>query len=202
MRDWKRVALISASAGGGFAVVFSLVLTAFVWYKQQAESPTPWNRTAIVAKFDSVATVGKTNTLAFYYRLQNTTDNDYKVRLVINHNVVIMAKTRSWHVSRDAIRSRDGREILPVEESESLVPTSDWLDTDDSVFIPAGQTVRIAIRLRHTYLEWLSMNPTPDEQRAYQEKLAAYVADQFSTLDGFVVFDEVNRYQIDLPRGW
>lgn len=194
--------VISASAGAGFAVVFSLIVAAVFWYRLQPKPPTPWNTTAITAKFDLIATEGTQKTLVFYYHLQNTTDTDYRVGSVPPYNVMIMAKTKSLHVSSNAIRSREGSEILPIEELQTLEPSGDWLSMDDSVFIPAKQTVRVAVRLGYAYAERLKMNPTSDEKRAYQEKLAVHVADRFSTLDGFVVFDEWNRYQIDLPRGW
>ena len=46
-------------------------------------------------------------------------------------------------------------------------------------------------------------DPKTKEERRNQWKLIAdYMKKEFANLDGFVVFDSTNRYQINLPNGW
>jgi hypothetical protein len=44
--------------------------------------------------------------------------------------------------------------------------------------------------------------PTRDEQKQYTTNVAKYVTDEMGNLDGFVLFDTLNRYEIDFPNGW
>ena len=50
------------------------------------------------------------------------------------------------------------------------------------------------------------MNQRPVERLIVRERgkgdLSELVAPEFGNLDGFVIFDKSNRYQIECPRGW
>jgi hypothetical protein len=41
-----------------------------------------------------------------------------------------------------------------------------------------------------------------EEQGNFRKALAGYVSKEMGNVDGFVVFDETNRYQINFPKGW
>jgi hypothetical protein len=66
---------------------------------------------------------------------------------------------------------------------------------DDEMFLPAKMGVRFAI---HT--KWRCPDPVADPSA--NGALTGYVAKIAPDLDGFVLFDQRNRYQIDLPKGW
>jgi hypothetical protein len=43
---------------------------------------------------------------------------------------------------------------------------------------------------------------TEEEKKQFRDELRKYVSGELPNLDGFVLFDERNRYQIDFPGGW
>jgi hypothetical protein len=53
MTPWKRLVLISAAAGAGFAVTASLIVGGFLWYESRPKPTEPWNTGAIKATFES-----------------------------------------------------------------------------------------------------------------------------------------------------
>jgi hypothetical protein len=106
--------------------------------------------------------------VVFFYDLDNRTDNDY--RLASGPNVVIMSRLRSSG-------------SLSGEQPISL---------DTTAFVPAKNRTRIAIEMSHPF-EWPSQRDASAERQIRQ-----LVADQVSGLAGFVLFDQANRYEIDL----
>ena len=48
----------------------------------------------------------------------------------------------------------------------------------------------------------LTDSSTAEDRHKYYAEVASHVAKTMSNLNGFVVFDETNRYEIDLPNGW
>ena len=43
---------------------------------------------------------------------------------------------------------------------------------------------------------------TREETRQRWKLVADFMKKEFANLDGFVLFDTTNRYQINLPNGW
>lgn len=64
--------------------------------------------------------------------------------------------------------------------------------SDADVFLPARQRVRFAV---HSAWRFPADRPGGGT-------LASYVNELAPSLDGFVVFDQKNRYEIELPKGW
>ena len=228
---WKRLVLISASAGAGVAVTLLLIIGGHNWYQSR---PKPWDTSAVKATFHYIDTEGVNTTLVFMYTLENTTDFDY--RLPDKSRAVVMAK---------------------LKKEKSLSDDSGYIKVDYPVFVPAKQRLRFFIHIPYSYTEPLDFysvirDPnflglplkekhkvllsigqdfarlpkieqdrilyciqagrdypekleacaTREQWETYRKKLAAYVNKQMPNLDGFVLFDNINRYQIDFPKGW
>jgi hypothetical protein len=63
-------------------------------------------------------------------------------------------------------------------------------------FVPANNRTRIALEIAEPF-SWPTRMDALSESR-FRQLLAQEVAD----LDGFALFDEAHRYQIDLPGSW
>src|SRR5258708_16697835 len=73
------------------------------------------------------------------------------------------------------------------------------------VFVPAHQKTRITITTPSygfSALTQLTSSSTLDERHKYYAEAAAHVTKRMSNLNRFALFDESNRYQVDLPNGW
>jgi hypothetical protein len=134
-------------------------------------APNSWNSGAIRGTLAAVRVRELDPTHAaviFFYDLENRTDTDY--RLSSGPNVVIMGRLQSSG-------------ILSGDQQISL---------DAAAFVPAKNRTRIALEITHGF-EW------PSQRDAAAEKqLRQFVADEVSGLEGFVLFDQGTRYQIDL----
>ena len=172
---WKKLVVISASSGAGFALVCVLILWATGWKAVHANAPKSWNSTPIKASFVSaqLREIDRGNSsVLLYYNLENNSDFDY--RLSDGAGVVIMRR-----MAQDQSLSSE----VPVHLSYST-------------FIPARQRARIALEVPHAF-DWPA-----DNDPARQEKLREFVNQRLAGVDEFVLFDESNRFQIDFPKGW
>src|SRR5437016_2221674 len=86
MVGWKKIVLMAAGFGGGFAVAMAAIVGGWVWYQGRPAKPKPWDAKAIVATFDYPDTESgdpegpngfRPDTIVLYYTLENTTDIDY-----------------------------------------------------------------------------------------------------------------------------
>jgi hypothetical protein len=73
---------------------------------------------------------------------------------------------------------------------------------DPEVFLPAKQRLKFGIRFPYSYEKRMPANATSEQRKIYRKELADYVRTHASNLNGFVLFDETNRYQIDFAKGW
>jgi len=172
--DGKKVGIGALSA---IVFVFALIviLRNSPGAQTSATRAASWNSRAIQARFSGVKVreVDPANAdLIFSFDLDNTTDADYQ--LAKGPNVVIMSRLKS-----------DGS--FSSEQPVNL---------NSSIFVPAGNRTRIALEIVRPF-EW------PAQQDAASDaKFRQLVAWQVADLDGFVLFDQTTRYQIDLPGGW
>jgi len=54
----------------------------------------------------------------------------------------------------------------------------------------------------HPYDKDLKFDATKEERKKYKKELESHINDKFKNLNGFVLFDQKNRYRIDFPKGW
>jgi hypothetical protein len=104
----------------------------------------------------------------FLYDLDNSTDRDY--RLASGPNIVIMSR-------------------LPPNGSLS---SDEPISLDSDAFVPAKNRTRISLEISHAF-DW----PTQRDAAA-ERQLRQFVADQVAGVEGFVLFDQETRYQIEL----
>jgi len=166
-------ALVIGALTASFFLVVLLILGLF--HSSPVQSPGSWNQNAIKATYVGGQLRQVDNSLAglyLSYDLENNTDRDY--RLADAAGIVIMSRLMSGH-------------SLSQEEPIRL---------SYPAFLPANQRVRIAIEISYP-LVW----PAP-EDRALENKLKDFVKQRLAKVEGFVLFDEVNHCQVELPSAW
>jgi hypothetical protein len=178
----KRIVLISASAGAGAALMASLIAGGLLWYSSRPERPKPWNSKAIVATFDYPGVEGDVGkrTIVLYYTLENTTDYDYRMpkrdQLDIN-----------GRLSRENSLTAGG--TISIDEDEN--------------FFPAKQRRRFAVHLGYPINVDLGPDAkTREDYRRQWQIIANFMKAELTNLNGFVIFDPSQRFQIDFPNGW
>jgi hypothetical protein len=185
MATWKQILLKAAGFGAGFALFVCLILGFWSWYSKRPKPPKPWDTQKITAEYDvatTETTQNKNETFAIAYTLQNNTDYDYEIR---DKESVILAG------------------LLKRQKSASTNWDENWLHYDTPVFLPAHGRVRFSIHLGYPY-EDAPKEPTEDDKAIYEYHtgIAKYLKNKLSNLDGFVLYDQTNRYEIVLPNGW
>ena len=167
--------MIGASAGAGFFLVLLLILGGAAFQSSLVKPAGSWNEDAIKATYvgSQLRQIDKTLAGLFLsYDLQNTTGHDY--RLADAPGVVIMSRLKSGH-------SLSQEELIRLSYS---------------VFLPANQRVRIAIEISYPFV-W----PAPGDP-ALDNKLKDFVKQRVAKVEEFVLFDEVNHCQVQLPSAW
>lgn len=147
--------------------------------------PRPWNRSAITAEYYVVLTSDQPDSkLEFEYVLENRTDKDYELQ--------------KYSATKIAARLEDTDSLTGFADENEIVLKL-------PVFVPAHQKTRITISMPgygFSPLTPLTSSSTPEERHKRRAEIAAYVTKRMSNLNGFVLFDESNRYQVELPNGW
>jgi hypothetical protein len=174
----KRWIITGLSFGAGLAITLLLIFGVYSWFKNR---PRAWDNKSITANYDGVDTEGDKNTLVFYYTLQNNTDFDYSIDDVAK--ITLLVK-------------------LERQKSLSGGKNDSFLKGDFPLFLPAKQRLRFGIHLGYPYEKKGKDNPSREEQVQYRKEVASYVKNELSNVDGFVLFDEAKRYQVDFPPGW
>jgi hypothetical protein len=140
-----------------------------------ADPAPPWNSHAIEGAFAGVRVSEIDPSKAevvFFYDLDNKTDNDYQ--LSKGPAIVIMSRLKSSG-------------SLSSEKQVAL---------RSPAFVPARNRTRIELGVTRAF-NWPAQIDVASEIRIRQ-----LVASEVADLDGFVVFDQGSRYQIELPGSW
>jgi len=174
---WKSVFLKAFGFGVGFAFVLIAAATVWLWHASRPKLPSPWNKRAITATFDYVTTQGEANHIVFIYTLQNETNQDYRLQSNVG---VEMAARLSREKSISAIRGEDHTIEFPV-------------------FVPSGQRSRFSMEISYPYNE---KSAAGEDEFKHRDDVKAFVKSSYANLDGFVLYDDNNRYEIDFPKGW
>ena len=176
----KRGLALAAAFGAGFGVVVIVSVGILSYWSKR---PTPWNRDAVTARFDSVDTEGPEHKLVFLYVLTNNTYKDLRID----------SDAEVW--------------LAPSLERQAALAggSQDLLMVDLPLFIPAKQRTRVAVHFTaYTYggTTTLSEGSSRDERERDQKAIAAFVRDDLPNLNGFVLFHHPSHYEIELPSGW
>lgn len=188
MPNWKKYFFIGAGFGTAALIVTAVIMGVWMWFESRPQKQKPWNQNAIIATFEYPGTESgpeekdgfRPDQIVMYYTLENKTDFDY--RMPARNQIEFNAK---------------------LKRENSLSANSQLLSLDEQpVFLPANQRVRISVHLRYP----VKKDFGPEDTRANRDKrrkaIADYLNEEFTNLDGFVVFDLQNRYQINFPNGW
>jgi hypothetical protein len=142
-----------------------------------------WDPAFVHANFDGLI-VDSSNHLIFYYVLENSSNQDY--RILDGSGVTVMARLR---------RPRGALQQLSAADVKVFYP----------ILLPTGQRHILQIRdLRRTYahVKPLKLNPNPTDTQVYEAGVAAALRRRWPALDGLVLYDQSTRRQIILPRKW
>lgn len=175
--SWKDVLWVIGSAGVAFLGI-SLFKDNGSLFHFKATSPqraAAWSQGTINAGYigSQLREIDKTRaSLVISYDLENTTDSDY--RLTDGPNVVILSRLKS-----DGSYSLD----QPIRLSYP-------------VFLPPRQHARLAVEITERF-DWPS-----DADTSSIEKLRDFVKQRLQNVEEFVLFDEANHRQLELPSGW
>jgi hypothetical protein len=183
MSLWKSVLLRSVGFGVGFAVTLCVATGAWFWYSgrpKPLQPPIPWNASAITAEYDYVTTKGDKNYLEFNYVLQNNTDFDYRLESMVGNDLSVQLK-----------RSRSFAQFGGLKDALEF-----------PIFVPAKSRTRVSITIPYAYTGKQKGNLTREDLDRYDTDVAKFATEQFSNLDGFVMFDNSIRYKIEFPAGW
>jgi hypothetical protein len=161
---------------GAVACAVLFFAAAYAWRAPQlvhsAAGPKPWDSHAIEATFEGVQVqeIDPTHaTIGFLYDLDNRTNSDFQ--LASGPSVVIMKRLKA-----------DGS--LSSEAQARL---------GSAAFIPTNNRTRISLKMTDTFA-W----PAKQDANA-DESFRDFVARETSGVQGFVIFDQASRYQIELP---
>jgi hypothetical protein len=171
----NKALVVGASVGAGFSLVLLLFLGRMAFHSSPVKPLGSWNQDAIKASYvgSQLRQIDKTLAALFLaYDLENNTDRDY--RLADAPGVVIMSRLKSDH-------SLSQEELIRLSYP---------------AFLPANQRVRIAIEISYPFV-W----PEPGDP-ALENKLKDFVKQRLANVEEFVLFDEVNRCQVQLPSVW
>lgn len=180
MQPWKKILLRAAGFGGAFAIIAAIIIGTFLWWSSRPAKPKQWDEKAIVTSYDGLRTEGESNTFVFDYTLENKTDEDYRVD---NDSQVHMAA------------------FLKRSQALSFSDTKN-LHTDFPIYIPAKSRVRVLIHLGYPYPIKPNYDASDDMQHDFNTRVAQYVTNEVSNIDGFVLLDDQTHYKIMMPNGW
>jgi|SRR5882724_547992 len=182
---WKRILLKAAGFGAGAVFATAIVIALLFWYTTRPVKPKLWNRDAIAAEYYRILTTDQPDSkLQFEYVLENKTDKDYELQ--------------KYSAPKIAAKLEDTNSLTGFADENEIVLKL-------PVFVPAHQKTRITISMPSYGFSpstHLTGSSTPEESHRHHAEVAAHVTKQMSNLNGFVLFDESNRYQVELPNGW
>jgi DNA-binding response OmpR family regulator len=174
----KAIVLKSFGFGAGFAAMLGLAIGLWVWQRNRPKPPQPWNEQAIVARDAAdVLCDGDGKRLEFAYTVENTTNVDYQFDYATGFKVTL--------------RRDDGKLLAPLPDS--------FAHLDSPIFVPSKQKASLSVSM---LLVGIPEHKASESDEVYRERLRTYCKEKANARPPFtfVLFDEMNRYQINLPK--
>jgi hypothetical protein len=158
-------------------IIFAMVSVAAAWSINESvqRRAAPWNSDAISATYMGAQlreTSADSAALFLAYDLQNNTNQDY--RLADGPGYIVMSRVKP----DGSLSSQE-----PVQVSYAT-------------FLPAHQRARLALEIQRPF-HWPA-----DNDPLLSKELTDFVTQKLSDVDGFVLFDQADRCEIDLPGNW
>ena len=173
--SWKDTVWVVGSAGVALAALSYFTGTGSMLKRALRQGPPKWNQKTISAGYvrTELKEIDKTrSSVIISYDLENNTDSDY--RLTESPGLVILSRLKS-----DGSFSQE----QPIRLSYP-------------VFLPARQHARLAIEITQPF-NW----PSEDDS-TYLDKMRNFVKQRLENVGEFVLFDQTNHWQLELPSGW
>jgi hypothetical protein len=171
----KKSLFICGAAGAGLLLVLALIPGGLAYDTPRPRISKSWKLNAIKATYvgSQLKEIDKAHAALFIsYDLENNTDVDY--RLADTAGVFIMSQLKS----------------------NGSLSQEEHLRLSYPVFLPARRRVRIAIEDLHLFAWPAERDPK------LEDKLKDFVKQRLENMDKFVIFDESDRCQVELPRAW
>jgi hypothetical protein len=171
----KKALVVGASTGAGVVLVLLVVLRGAAFRNSPVPPRQSWNQNAIKATYvgSQLRQIDRSLAgLSLSYDLENNTDRDY--RLADGPGVFIMSRLK----------------FAQSLSQEELIRLS------YPIFLPANQRVRMAIEISHPFVWPAAKDPD------FENKLRDFVRQRLAKVEGFVLFDDLNRCQVELPSAW
>ena len=172
----RKDALWIAGSAGVTLLALTFLLNTRVLFKGLLKGqPRTWNRGTVSAGYvgSQLREIDKTHSsLIIAYDLENDTDSDY--RLADGPGVVILSKLKS-----DGSYSQE----QPIRLAYP-------------VFLPARQHARLAVEITQPF-DWPG-----EEDSGYLDRMRNFVKQRLENVGEFVLFDQTNHWQLELPSGW
>jgi hypothetical protein len=197
---WKRFIVAAFSVGVGFGLIL-VIVGYFVWRGSRPASLLPWNKSAIKASMVNFDVLGfypdpgaehtgpfPEADVSYEFDVQNTTNTDY-VLAPPRKSVIAMQKLKS----SGALIDGSGLVWRTLKGTEDVGGSEAYIDKP--ILLPPGQAVRVVFMLSYQFFDTSAANnKTPTEGQLNQ-----FGRDQSKDIGGFVLLDQVNHYQIELP---
>lgn len=174
LSPWKKLVVIALSGGVGFALTTAVIVGCVVWHKSR---PSPWNTKVVIAIKPPGFSVSDDNkSIELAYTLENTGGHDF--HLDSASPIKVFA------------RIKDGTLIGPFGDKTVL-------SIHFPVFIPARQKTAVLVSMPVSEIPTRTVGERDTE---YHERIRKLLEQRNSSLSCFVVFDSINRYEVDLPK--
>jgi hypothetical protein len=182
--SWKWLFIKAAGFGVGLAFTLAILAGAVLWYWNRPKPPKGWDNASIKGSYYRVQRIqeNKAWKLNFEFVLENITNKDYELN----------------NSSRYRLAGK-------LEDTSSLTGFADnfQIILKVPIFVPAHQKTRIDIVLPDDDVDVPVPNgDSKEEIHKYYDAVARAVSEKMANLNGFMLFDEDMRYQIELPSGW
>jgi hypothetical protein len=169
---WKRLFIKATGFGAGFALILVILAGIGIWYWNRPKPPKPWNTQAITASFDRMDVSIKNGILEIGFFYSLQNNTDY-----------------------DYTINGEGALFLRTLNSGNLEPTGHFAKRVE-VFVPAKHRAGYDVVRLYTVGK-----DAPDSVKT-TDGINTFFYKEFHNVDGFVLFDQSNRYEITLPNGW
>lgn len=170
----KKLALIAFYGGAGFALMAAMIIGGLAWYKSR---PSPWDKKAIIASRPpgfGVNDDGKA--IGLVYTLENTSQRDFELDSASPIQIFE--------------RLKDGTLVGPLTDKTIL-------SIHFPVSIPAGQKTGVLVLMPESEIP---ARTSSEDDAAYHEDIRKFLEPKDAEIDGFVIFDSRDRYEVDLPK--
>jgi len=185
MNFWKRSIIFGVSTGASFAILVCSAYGILLWYRSRPIPPIPWNKDAIKTSLTGVDYYESHAT--YSYTLQNMTGTDYLLTLESNFVFNSKLKQEDSLYKEDISTIKDNFPIHLPANQKVVFTIRDWAFLSD-------EEVK---RLHAKEPSGLKGDAAINARKDYQRSLAAILKEEASNLNGFVLFDYRNHYQID-----